>query len=68
MAAIRKNLAGPLSRYAESLRFPLLLLITLILFVVNLFVPDAVPFVDEILLGLFAVILGRIRRKPDAGD
>ena len=63
-----KSLVSRLSRYAESLRFPWLVLLTTILFVVNLFVPDVVPFVDEILLGLVAVILGRIKRKPAPED
>ena len=49
--------------YLESLRFPWLLLVTALLFVVNVFVPDAFPFVDEILLGLIAVVLGRLKRK-----
>lgn len=63
-----KSLVTRLSRYAESLRFPWLLLVTASLFVVNLFVPDAIPFVDEILLGLVAVILGRIRRRPGPAE
>jgi hypothetical protein len=62
------GIASRLSRYAETLRFPWLLLATALLFVVNLFVPDAVPFVDEILLGLVAVILGRLKRKPVQED
>lgn len=63
-----KSPVSRLSRYAESLRFPWLVLLTSILFVVNLFIPDALPFVDEILLGLVAVILGRVKRKPGAGS
>ena len=59
-----KSPVSRLSRYAESLRFPWLVLLTSIFFVVNLFIPDALPFVDEILLGLVAVILGRVKRKP----
>ena len=57
-----------LSNYAESLKFPWLVLITLVLFTVNLFVPDALPFVDEILLGLVAVILGRMKKSSRAED
>ena len=63
-----KGPVSRLSRYAESLRFPWLLLVTAVLFTVNLFVPDALPFVDEILLGLVAVILGRLKRKPKPGE
>jgi len=59
MKGIRKRLLS----WLESLRFPWLLLVTAVLFVVNVFVPDAFPFVDEILLGLIAVVLGRLKRK-----
>jgi hypothetical protein len=58
-----KSLTSRLSAYAESLKFPWLMLLTSLLFVINLFVPDVLPFVDEILLGLVAVILGRLKRK-----
>ena len=48
----------------EALRFPVLALVTLVLFVINVFVPDVVPFLDEILLGLVAIVLARLKRKP----
>ena len=55
-----------LMSFMSTLRFPWLLLITLTLFVVNVFVPDVIPFVDEILLGLITLVLARIKRKkPD---
>ena len=60
-----KGIASRLARFAETLRFPWLMLVTSVLFVVNVFIPDAIPFVDEILLGLMAVILGRLKRKPE---
>ncbi|MBT8064158.1 MAG: hypothetical protein HKP16_03110 [Xanthomonadales bacterium] len=59
MNGIRNRLV----RYLERLRFPWLLLVTLVLFVVNVFVPDVLPFVDEVLLALVAVILARIKRR-----
>ena len=62
-----KTLTRRLTRYLESLRFPWLMLLTALLFVINLFVPDAVPFIDEILLGLVAVLLGRLKRTPTDG-
>lgn len=62
MKGIKARLVG----YLESLRFPWLLLLTSLLFLVNLFVPDAIPFVDEILLALVAVVLGRLKRKKAA--
>lgn len=50
--------------YLESLRFPVLLIVTVVLFIVNVFIPDVFPFVDEILLALIAVILSRLKRRP----
>jgi hypothetical protein len=63
MKGIKARLVG----YLESLRFPWLLLVTALLFLVDVFVPDAMPFVDEILLALVAVVLGRLKRKKPAG-
>ena len=55
-----------LMSFMSTLRFPWLLLITLTLFLVNVFVPDVILFVDEILLGLITLVLARIKRKkPD---
>ncbi len=45
------------------LRFPTLLTITALLFVVNLFVPDVLPFIDEILLGLVTLILANWKKR-----
>jgi hypothetical protein len=59
MRGIKARLLG----YLESLRFPWLLLVTVILFLLNVLIPDALPFVDEILLALVAVVLGRLKRK-----
>jgi len=59
MRGIKARLLG----YLESLRFPWLLLVTLMLFLLNLVIPDALPFVDEILLALVAALLARFKRK-----
>ena len=52
-------------KHARKLKFPSLFIITAILFVVDLFVPDPFPFADELLLGLLTVLFGtwRERRK-----
>jgi hypothetical protein len=55
---LRRNLLG----WAENLRFPWLLLLTAVLFGLNLAIPDVLPFIDEILLGLATIILGRWRK------
>ena len=59
----RGGAAGIFLRWATSLRFPYLLLLTLALFVLNLFVPDVIPLVDEIIMGLVAVVLASLRKN-----
>ena len=49
-------------RIGRRLRFPQLFTFVLVLFLVDLVVPDAIPFVDEILLGFLTVLLGSLRR------
>jgi hypothetical protein len=59
--------------YAETLRFPWLVLLIAVLFVANLLIPDFIPFVDEILLGLLLAAVSRLRKpkgvlnKPGVG-
>ncbi len=62
---MRGGLAGMLVRWASGLRFPYLLLVTTLLLVVNLFVPDAIPLADEIIMGLVAVMLANLKKKPE---
>jgi len=50
-------------RYAAGLRFPRLLAVTAALFVLDLFFPDVVPFVDEILLGLISLLLASLKKR-----
>ena len=47
--------------YASRLKFPKLFLLMLTLFVIDLIVIDPIPFIDEILLGLGALLLGMLR-------
>jgi hypothetical protein len=65
MMKLKSRLIG----YLESLRFPWLLLLTAVLFLVSVLVPDALPFVDEIVLALIAALLARIKkRRPENRD
>lgn len=50
-------LISPLLRWARRLRHPTLFKFTALLFAVDLVVPDMIPFVDEILLGLGTLLL-----------
>jgi hypothetical protein len=55
---------APLMRWLGGLSHPKLFAVAMALFVVNLFVPDPLPFVDELLLGIGALMLGRRKRRP----
>ncbi len=61
---IRGGIVGILMRWASRLRFPWLLLITAVLFVLNLFIPDVLPLADELIMGLVTVLLASLRKKP----
>jgi hypothetical protein len=55
------------TRFAAGLRYPTLFKLVGVLFLVDFFVPDLVPFIDEILLGLGTLLLGSLRtQKRDA--
>ena len=61
-------LLAPVMRFAGRLRFPVLFAITAVLFVVNLVVPDPIPFVDELLLGLGALLFANLRKRGRGKD
>ena len=61
----RGGLAGVFIRWSSNLRFPYLFLLMAVLFVINLFIPDVVPFADEIIMGLVAALLASLRKKPE---
>jgi hypothetical protein len=55
----RRVAVGGILGWARRRRFPTLLMLTGGLFVLDVLVPDFVPFVDELLLGLGTLILAR---------
>ena len=61
MKAARTPIAALIARFAGRLRYPTLFWITAALFAFDLVIPDAIPFADEILLGLGTLLLGRLR-------
>lgn len=61
---MKRLLLAPLLRFAGKLRFPTLFLFTLCLFVLNVLIPDPLPFIDEIGLALASLLLAAWRRKP----
>ena len=58
-------LTGPFLAFASRLRYPTLFWITAGLFLVDLVVPDLIPFADEVLLGLATLLLSNWQ-KPAA--
>lgn len=64
---MRKLLLGPILHFAARLRFPALFVLTLGLFVLNVLIPDPLPFIDEIVLALGTLLLGSWRRRK-SGD
>jgi hypothetical protein len=64
----RATLVGWVVGRLSRLRFPVLFGVTAALFLVDLVVPDAIPLVDELLLGLGAAVLASLRKRgvPEA--
>lgn len=56
-----------LRRYVSRLRFPRLLAVTATVFVLDMLIPDVLPFVDEILLALLTALLASLRERRPAG-
>jgi hypothetical protein len=57
-----------LRRRLENLRFPQLLVLTALVWIITLVVPDPLPFVDEILLGLGTLLLASWKRRRNDRD
>ncbi len=56
-----------LTRYISRLRYPWLFVLTLALFLFDLAMPDFIPLLDEVLLGLLAAIFGKMRKRRETG-
>lgn len=62
-------LLAPLLRWFGRLSYPKLFVLTAVLFVGDVLVPDVIPLVDELLLGLGTLLLANWKRvKPGRGD
>lgn len=66
MSAGRATLGALIARFARRLRHPQLFWLMAGVFALDLFIPDMVPFADEILLALGTVFLGSLRKKDDS--
>jgi hypothetical protein len=63
MAKLRSPIVALVSRFAARLRYPQLVGILAALFVLDLLIPDVIPFVDEVLLGLGTLLLASLKRR-----
>jgi len=61
-------LLAPLLGFLGRLSYPRLFVVTAVLFVIDLVIPDFIPFADEILLGLGTLLLANFknRKAPEA--
>jgi len=67
MPVVGKAGAAVVERAVSRLRFPQLFAVLVALFLLDLFIPDLLPFADEILLGLLAALFGSLKTpRPTA--
>ncbi|MCG8325644.1 MAG: hypothetical protein MI673_09010 [Thiotrichales bacterium] len=56
------TLIAALMSFANGLKFRDLFLLVAGLFVVDMIVPDMIPMIDEIILGLLAILLANLKK------
>lgn len=59
-------LLQPFLRWASRLRHPTLFKLTAAVFVIDMLVPDLLPFADEVLLGLATMLLANWKGRRAA--
>ena len=62
------SLIGIFLDFANQLKFKNLFFLILFLFIVDLLVPDTIPMIDEIILGLLSILLANWKREKYRGD
>ena len=65
MAVMPNPLVTPLLRWFGKLGYPRLFLLTAVLYVLDMLVPDVIPFADELLLGLATLLLANWKKRKD---
>lgn len=63
MNTIRAGVPGLVTRFASRLRFPQLFALTAVLFLLDLLIPDLIPFVDEVILGLATLLFAAWKKR-----
>lgn len=59
---------APLLGWLGRVSHPRLFMLAGALFAITLVVPDPLPFVDELLLGVATLLISRIKRRPPPGE
>lgn len=65
MSLFRRIIPGLLYRYLGRLRFPALFVLTTVVLLGDLAIPDFIPLADEILLALTTLFLGRLKKRKE---
>ena len=68
MSIPRTPIITTLLRFAAGLKFQNLFLLTLGLFVLDLIIPDAIPFLDELVLGLLTLLFANWKANKPPPD
>ena len=62
---MKSSLLATVLRFAQTLKFRQLFLLTGGLFLLDLIIPDRIPFADELLLGLATLLLASWKKEKD---
>ncbi len=65
LSAMANPLLSPVLRFFGRLSYPRLFALTAALFAFDLVIPDFVPFIDELLLGLGTLLLANWKKRKD---
>jgi hypothetical protein len=63
MSRVRAPLIGWFFRFADRLRFRQLFFLTAALFLLDLLVPDVIPLLDELILGLLTLLFANWKKS-----
>lgn len=58
-------LVAPILGFLSRLSFPRLFLLAFALWALDMIVPDFIPFIDELLLGIGTLLLASIRKRRE---
>lgn len=61
-------LLSPLMGFFRRLSFPRLFALTAVLFLLDVVIPDMIPFADELLLGLGTLLLANLKDRKAPSD